>query len=154
MFIPSESELKQKVKLVEVPVTGSYWAQVGDLRRKKNYSVIVRVPEKFNKSDLRRATPKVLENAEEYGDFIYMRTFEQAGEAKKIKDTVALSKLYSDGELKRFAKLREQQKDGIAAERKAMGDIEKGIAGDTSDYDPDTGLPPVINDGPIDDEQE
>lgn len=61
--------------------------------------------------------------------------------------------MYSDRELQRFAKFRKEAAADARAESKSRGDLDKGIPGDTSDIDPDTGLPPVINDGPADDEE-
>lgn len=153
-YIPTEKELSKKVKLVEVPVKGSYWAGTGDgNRRKKNYKIAVLVQEDFTKSDLKRATPKALEESDEFSDFIYMRTFEQDGTPKKTTKTAALRDLYSERELRRFAKLRDEAKEDAREENKYRGDIAKGIAGDTTEYDPDTGLPPVIDDIPDDEEE-
>ncbi len=155
-FIPTEKELKAKVKLVEVVVKGSYIAAI-DERRKvaRNYKVKVLVPEGFTKSDIKRLTPRVLLEHKDYGDFIMMRTFNQEGAAKATDKTIVRKELYSDRELARFARLREEIDADAKSESKERGDTKRGISGDTTEYDPDTGLPPVINDdGDGDDEED
>lgn len=152
-YIPTEKELKQKVKLVSVPVKGEYIAAIDEKRKvSRRYKVDVLVPEGFNKSDLKRQTPRVLREHKDFIDFVSMRTFFQDGTAKKTEKTIVRQELYSDRELARFAKFRKEAAQDARLEQKARGDLDKGISGDTSDYDPDTGLPPVVNDGPSDDE--
>ncbi len=146
-YIPSEKELRQKVKLVEINVKGAYMAAIDERRKtSRNYKVKVLVPEGFTKSDIKRATPKILAEHKDYPDFVFMRTFVQDGAAKKTDKEIVRRELYSDRELQRFAKFRAEADKDAKQEGKARGNIEKGIPGDVSDIDPDTGLPPVIND--------
>lgn len=148
-YIPTEKELKTKVDLVEIEVEGEYLARIDEKRRtSKRYSVKVKVPKKFTLSDVKRLTPKTLDK--KHDDFMYMRTFEVSGKPKDIKEKVELQELYSARDLSRFKKARLEDKKADKAEKAGRGDLEKGIPGDTSDYDPDTGLPPVVNDGPED----
>jgi hypothetical protein len=145
-FIPTAKQLSEKLKLVEVTVHGEFIARIDDKRKtSKGYKLSVFVPEKFNKGDLKRATPRAL--AEKYpGEFVSMRTFEQVGAPKKSDKTALRSSIYSAREIERFAKLR---KEMIAAASKKRTVYENGIlVEDSSDVDPNTGLPPVINDGP------
>lgn len=140
-YIPTEAQLKDSVKLVEVTVFGEYIARIDERRKtSKRYEVKVNVPENFNKSDLKRATPKVLATHKDFGDFISMRTFTQEGAAKKTDKTIKRRDLYSIRELDRFKKLREE----IAREKKRER-AERAKYGDTSEYDDETGLPPVVN---------
>lgn len=149
-YIPTEKQLKSKVKLVQITVKGEYMAAIDERRKvSRRYKVDVLVPENFTKSDIKRQTPRVLREHKDYGDFVMMRTFHQEGTiAKKTDKTITLADLYSDRELARFAKFRKEAEADARTEKKARGDLDKGIPGDTSDIDPDTGLPPVINDGP------
>jgi hypothetical protein len=149
-YIPTEKDLAKKIKLVQIKVKGSYVAAIDERRKtKRNYSVEVMVPEGFNKSDIKRATPKVLMEHKDYPDFVFMRTFMHDGSAvKKTDKTITMRDLYSDRELERFKKFRAEVAKDKASEKKGRGDLDRGIPGDTSDIDPDTGLPPVINDGP------
>ncbi len=148
-YIPSEKQLSEKVKLVEVKVAGEYIARIDDKRKtSKGYEIVIHVPEKFNKSDIKRATPKAL-NAKFPGEFVSMRTFDQVGTSKKVEKTCIRRELYTKRELERFERLRKEIAKGRAGEiatHRALGD--------TSDYDPKTGLPPVINDGPEEDEED
>jgi len=146
-YIPTEKELKSKVKIVEVPVKGQYIAAIDEKRKvSRSYKIVVEVPEGFTKSDLKRQAPRVLREHDKYVDFVAMRTFEQDGTPKKTTKQVVLSSLFSQRELDRFAKFRKEQQADKANENKARGDKDKGIPGDVSDYDPNTGLPPVFND--------
>lgn len=147
-YIPTEKQLAEKVKLVEITVFGEYIARIDERRKtSKRYEVKVLVPENFTKSDVKRATPKMLITGKEFGDFVSMRTFEQTGAAKKTDKTITRRDLYTLRELDRFKKLRAEMKKADEAERR---DREK--YGDTSDYDRKTGLPPVINEPEDDDE--
>ena len=151
-YIPTEKELKQKVPMVEVPVKGEYIAAIDERRKTiRRYRITVLVPAGFTKSDLKRQTPRVLREHADYVDFVVMRTFFQDGVAKKTTKEMTLASMYSERELARFAKLRKEVDADARAEAKQRGDTQKGIPGDTSEYDPDTGLPPVINDFPTDD---
>lgn len=153
-YIPTEKELKARVKLVSVPVKGEYMAAIDEKRKvSRRYKVDVLVPEGFTKSDLKRLTPRVLREHKDYVDFVMMRTFYQDGTAKKTEKTMVRADLYSDREIARFTKFRKEQAADGKRERAAMGDRDAGKPGDTSEYDPDTGLPPVVNDGPADDEE-
>lgn len=146
-YIPTDKELKQKTELVEVTVKGSYIAAIDERRKTaRRYTVQVLVPKNFTKSDLKRQTPRVLLEHKEYPDFVMMRTFEQTGKVIKTNKTIKLESLYSDRELNRFKKMRNEIAKDAKAERSGRGNLDKGISGDTSDIDPDTGLPPVIND--------
>lgn len=148
-YIPSEKELAKKVKLVEVPVKGEYIAAIDERRKtSRRYNVKVLVQEGFTKSDLKRQTPRVLREHKDFEDFVAMRTFQQDGPAKKTDKTIVLRELYSDREIARFSKFRKEVEADGRSERKNRGDLDKGIPGDVSEIDPDTGLPPVINDGP------
>lgn len=150
-YIPSESDLKKRVKMVKIYVKGEYMAAIDERRKvSRRYRVDVLVPENFTKSDIKRLTPRVLAEHPDYGDFVFMRTFHQDGKPAKSEKTMVMANLYSDRELARFAKIRKDEQKEKAAEKKAMGNVDEGIPGDISEYDPDTGLPPVINDGPID----
>ncbi len=150
-YIPTDKELKAKVKVVAVPVKGTYIAAIDERRKtSRNYKVTVEVPEKFTKSDLKRMTPRVLREHKDFEDFVSMRTFQQDGPPKKTDKTTLLSAMYSERELTRFAKFRKEMDADRRAEAKGRGDLDKGIAGDVSEIDPDTGLPPVINDDPAD----
>lgn len=152
-YIPTDKDLKSKVKLVEVPVKGRYMAAIDERRRvSRNYKIKVLVPEGFTKSDLKRLTPRALAEDPSTPDFVFMRDFYQDGTAKKTTKTMKLADLYSARELSRFDKFRKELDQDIKAERKARGDVTKGVAGDTSDIDPDTGLPPVFNDEPAEEE--
>lgn len=152
-YIPTEKELKQKVKLVSVPVKGDYIAAIDEKRKvSRRYKVEVMVPEGFTKSDLKRQTPRVLREHKDYVDFVSMRTFYQDGTAKKTEKSITRQDLYSDREIARFTKFRKEAAMDARNEQKARGNLDKGIAGDTSDYDPDTGLPPIVNDFPVDEE--
>lgn len=153
-YIPSEKDLAKKVKVVEVPVKGDYIAAIDERRKtSRRYKVTVEVPENFTKSDLKRLTPRVLREHKDYEDFVAMRTFQQDGAPKKTTKTMALKEMYSDREIQRFAKFRKEAALDAKKERSSRGDLDKGIPGDVSEIDPDTGLPPVINDGPADDEE-
>jgi hypothetical protein len=148
-YIPTEKDLKQKVKLVSVPVKGDYIAAIDERRKtSRRYKVDVMAPEGFTKSDLKRLTPRVLREHKDYGDFVSMRTFYQDGTPKKTEKTVVRGDLYSDREIARFARFRKEFEADAKNEGRARGNLDKGIPGDTSDYDPDTGLPPVVNDTP------
>jgi hypothetical protein len=152
-YIPTEKQLKSKVKLVSVPVKGEYTAAIDEKRKvSRRYKVDVLVPEGFTKSDLKRQTPRVLAEHKDYVDFVFMRTFFQDGTAKKTDKTIVLAELYSDRELERFSKFRKEADMDKRNEQKARGNLDKGIPGDVSDIDPDTGLPPVFNDSNSDDE--
>lgn len=152
-YVPTEKELKSKVKLVEVPVRGEYIAAIDERRKvSRRYEVVVLAPEGFSKSDLKRLTPRVLREHKDYGDFVMMRTFIQNGTPKKTDKTITLASLYSEREINRFAKFRKELDADARADQKARGNIDKGIPGDVSEYDEDTGLPRVVNDGPADEE--
>lgn len=152
-YIPTEKQLKSKVKLVQIKVKGSYIAAIDERRKTaRNYSVDVLVPEGYTKSEIKRLTPRVLREHKDFPDFVSMRTFQQDGTAKKTEKTIVLAELYSDRELARFSKFRKEVDADARADKKSRGNIEKGIPGDVSDIDPDTGLPPVINDGAEDEE--
>ncbi len=153
-YIPTEKELKQRVKLVSVPVKGEYIAAIDEKRKvSRRYKVDVLVPEGFNKSDLKRQTPRILREHKDFVDFVSMRTFYQDGTAKKTEKTIIRCDLYSDREIARFTKFRKEAATDAKRERASMGDKETGKPGDVSEYDPDTGLPPVVNDGPADDDE-
>lgn len=153
-YIPTEKELKQKVKLVQISVKGEYMAAIDEKRKvSRRYKVDVLVPEGFTKSDIKRATPKVLREHKDFVDFVMMRTFFQDGVAKKTEKSIVRQELYSDREIARFAKFRKEAAQDLKKERASMGDKERGVPGDVSEYDPDTGLPPVVNDGPVEDEE-
>lgn len=148
-YIPTEKQLTEKVKLVEITVFGDYIARIDDRRKtSRRYEVKVLVPEKYTKSDIKRATPKTLLESKEYKDFVSMRTFEQSGAAKKTDKTITRRDLYTMRELERFKKLRSEMLKNKQKESK-----ERRALGDTSDYDETTGLPPVINDGPVDEDE-
>jgi hypothetical protein len=152
-YIPTEKQLKAKVKLVQISVKGEYMAAIDERRKvSRRYKVDVLVPENFTKSDIKRQTPRVLAEHKDYGDFVFMRTFFQDGPAKKTDKTKVLADLYSDRELARFGKFRKEAAIDAKKENAARGDIDKGKPGDVSEIDPDTGLPPVINDGPEDED--
>ncbi len=154
-YVPSEKELKQKVKLLEITVKGDYIAAIDERRKvSRRYEVKVQVPEGFTKSEIKRLTPRVLREHKDYADFVSMRTFQQVGTAKKTDKTITRKELYSDRELARFDKFRAEIARDAKQESKSRGDLDKGIPGDTSEIDPDTGLPPVINDEPGDDQEE
>lgn len=153
-YVPTEKELKSRVKLVAVPVRGEYIAAIDERRKvSRRYEVIVEAPEGFTKSDLKRLTPRVLREHKDYGDFVMMRTFIQNGTAKKTEKTIVLASLYSEREINRFSKFRKELAADARADKAVRGDIDKGVPGDTSEYDEDTGLPRVVNDGPADDEE-
>jgi hypothetical protein len=154
-YIPTEKELKQRVKLVEVQVKGEYMAAIDEKRKvSRRYVVKVLVPEGFNKSDLKRQTPRVLREHKDYVDFVMMRTFHQDGAAKKTDKTIVRADLYSDRELLRFEKFRKDAAMDAKKEKLAQGNVDRGVPGDVSEYDPDTGLPPVINDEPDEEPEE
>ena len=141
--IPTEKELNENLKLVEVQVKGLYIAMLDEKRRcSRTYKTKVLVPTKFNKSDLKRMTPKVL--MDELDDFVSMRTFEQA-DAKVVKTDKTMKRrdMYSAIELQRFERLRNEELR-LKRAREAGGEVRSGIQ-DNTEYDPDTGLPPVIN---------
>jgi hypothetical protein len=147
-YIPTEKQLSEKVKLVEITVFGEYIARIDERRKtSKRYEVKVLVQEGYNKSDIKRATPKILITSKDFGDFVSMRTFEQVGTAKKTDKTMVRRDLYTLRELDRFKKLRAEIKKEQDAERKT-----RARYGDTSEYDEKTGLPPVINGGAEDDD--
>ena len=155
-YVPTEKELKQRVKLLEITVKGTYIAAIDEKRKtSRRYTVKVKVPEGFTKSDIKRLTPRVLMEHKDYADFISMQTFIQDGKAIVTKETMVRSDLYSDRELARFAKFRKEVEADARIEQAARGNPDKGIAGDTTEYDPDTGLPKVINDDApaLDDEE-
>lgn len=146
-YIPTEKELNTAVKLVEITVKGTYIAaKEGGRKIRRPYETKVTVPDGFTKSDIKRITPRVLLEHNDYPDFVMMRTFEQTGRIEKTTKRMKLREFYSDREIARFARMRKKIDDSAKKEVKAMGDEERGIAGDTSEYDPDTGLPPVFND--------
>lgn len=153
-YIPSEKDLKKRVKLVQIKVKGQYMAAIDERRKvSRNYAVDVMVPENFTKSDIKRLTPRVLAEHKDYGDFVFMRTFHQDGNPKKSDKTILMADLYSERQLRQFSKFRKEAAQDAKKESSAKGDIDLGIPGDVSEYDPDTGLPPVINDGPQDEEE-
>ncbi len=140
--IPTEKQLQQKVKLVEVAVKGEYIARIDERRRtSRRYEIKVLVPEGFNKSDLKRATAKTLLEHKDFEDFITMRTFEQSGKATATKETRKLADFYNMRELERMKRARQKELQEDAKER---GDAKLGKSGDTSDYDDKTGLPALI----------
>lgn len=148
-YIPTEKQLAEKVKLSEITVTGEYIARIDERRKtSRRYEIKVMVPQDFTKSDIKRLTPKALAVSKEYGDFVSMRTFHQEGPAKKTEKTIVRKDLYREHELARFKKLRTEMQKG----RRAEVDERKRL-GDTTEYDEKTGLPPVINDGPVNDEE-
>ena len=142
--IPSEKDLDNQVKLVEIKVTGEYIARIDDKRRtSRRYEIAINVPEGYSLSDIKRQTPKALMESKEYTDFITMRTFEQApAKPKKTDKTIRLRDFYSQREIERFSKLRKHVKADKAEEMKARRGS-PGMAADDSDYDPETGLPPL-----------
>ena len=143
-YIPTDRELRQKVRLVEIKVEGSYIAAIDERRKvSRKFKVEVLVPENFTKSDVKRLTPHVLMEHKEYPDFVTMRTFEQKGPIKKTDKTVLLSELYSDRELTRMKRARARRADDDDGDE-AMPRVSANVA-DTTEYDPDTGLPPFIN---------
>ena len=147
-FIPTEKQLADKVKLVEISVKGEYIARIDERRKtSRRYNIKVLVPEKFTKSDIKRATPKALNEHKDTPDFVSMRTFEQDGPAKKTEKTITRRDLYTLRELERFKKVRNDLARSRGVEKKTRASL-----GDTSEYDEITGLPPVINDGPEDEE--
>lgn len=139
-YIPTDSDLKKQVSLVEIEVSGEYIARIDEKRRTtRSYKIKVLVPQGYNKGDIKRLTPRQLMKDKE-GDFIALRTFEETGGPKKTEKKAALSTLYSSRELARFSKLNgefKKERDRESDERRQLGD--------TSQYGND-GLPPVIND--------
>lgn len=143
--IPTEKELAQKVKLVEVKVRGEYIARIDERRKtSKKYDIVVEAPERFTKSDLKRLTPRALIADDKIQDFVSMRTFDSYGTPKKTNKTMTRRDIYTQRELNRFDKIRRE-----AAKQRRQELIERRTLGDTSDYDENTGLPPVINEGPL-----
>lgn len=144
--IPTEAYLNQKVKLVLLRVKGDYIARIDERRRtSRRYEVDIHVPEGFTPSEVKRATPRVLLEHKDYGDFITMRTFEFEGKGKKTDRTAQRKDFYREKDLRRFAKLREEAARELAARGKRYEDGGVALA-DTTEYDDETGLPPVIND--------
>lgn len=141
--IPTEKELAIKVKLVEVKVKGRYIARVNEKSTlSKNYEVTVLMPEGFILSDVKRHTPKAIK--EKYEDFVTMRDFYPQDKGKKTDKVVSRRDLYSDYELERFKKIRDEERRAQAEEQKMRKRIGVGTAADTSDYDAETGLPPLV----------
>lgn len=144
-YIPTERELRQKVRLVEINVEGSYIAAI-DERRKvpRKYKVAVLVPENFTRSDIKRLTPRSLMEHKDYPDFVMMRTFEQKGAVKKTDKTVTLSDLYTDRELSRMKRARARTSIHDDDAEAVPSRVTSNVA-DTTEYDPETGLPAFIN---------
>lgn len=145
-YIPTEKDLNTTVKLVDVKVKGRYIARLNEKATvSRNYEIQVLLPEGFTLSDVKRQTPKVLK--EKLEDFLTMRDFYPQDKGKKTDKTVKRRDLYTEFELERFAKLRADAKKAEREEAniRRLQAGQTGIAGDTSEYDPETGLPPVIN---------
>lgn len=142
-YIPTEKELRQKVKCVSVKVTGQYIAMIDERRRtSRKYDVSVVVPEKFTSADLKRATAKTLLEHPDMGDFVTMRTFERAdNKVVPVKEPRQLSDFYS---LRALDRMKRQREAEAKEESKARGNVDKGISGDTSEYNPRTGLPDLV----------
>lgn len=145
--IYTQKQLDSTVKCVEVEVKGSYIARVNDrMREVKPYKIKVLLPEKFTKSDLKRqAARTLLADDKDHPQFLTMRTFEQAGKPTASKSTKKLRDFFSYQELERMERLRLEAEKAAKEEKKARGNIAKGIAGDTSEYDEKTGLPPLVD---------
>lgn len=146
--IPSEKDLDQKVKLVQIKVTGEYIARIDDKRNtSKHYEIDVLVPERFTLSDVKRQTPKALQSSKDFTDFVFMREFHVAdGNPKKTEKTATRRSLMTPRELVRIQKLRrealeDQKKE--AARRGIRTDAGVSLQDDTN-YDPKTGLPPLV----------
>jgi hypothetical protein len=143
MKVYSEQELDKTVKVLSQKVQGEYIARIDDKRKTtRGYEVEIEVPDGFNLSHVKTATRQALAESKDYPDFVYMRTFECAGNAKDSTKRSPLRKVLSREKLalnKRFQEraLREAAKNKKSA-RKVGGVIE-----DESDYDAN-GLPPVI----------
>ena len=140
---PSERELDSQVKLVEVMVKGNYIAMVDKHTTvKKRYEIAVLVPEKWTMSDIKRLTPQALIDSKEFTGFRALSTFEPAPKGKATGKTAKLRELYTDRQIEKFAKHRRNAKEDKAAEVKARRGS-AGVAKDDSEYDPETGLPPL-----------
>lgn len=131
-YIPSEKELEQTVKLVEVNVEGEYIARIDEKRKTtRAYKVTVQVQEGHNKSDIKRLVPAAIR--EKHEDFVSMRTFYPKGKPKATSEKCKLKDLYNDMELARFAKQRLKRQKELDA-----------LAHD-EDIDPNTGMPHFVD---------
>lgn len=144
MYVPTVRELEDKLKLVEIEVEGQYIAMIDEKRRTSRiYKTKLLVPEGFTKSEIKRLVPKQLQK--EKDDFMSLRTFQQVGDkATKTEKTMKRKELYSSVELARFEKLRADE-ERMEALRRGGGSVVRGGVQDDTEYDPNTGLPPVIN---------
>ena len=144
MYVPTKKELEDKLRLVEIEVEGQYIAMIDEKRRTSRiYKTKLLVPEGFTKSEIKRLVPKQLQKEKE--DFMSLRTFNQVGDkATKTDKTMKRKDLYSSVELARFEKLRADEERMEELQRGGGSVISGGVRDDT-EYDPNTGLPPVIN---------
>jgi hypothetical protein len=146
LHVPTEKELNARVKLVEVTVRGDYIARIDEKRKTtRPYTIKVKVPEGFSRSDVKRLTPPALRDSEKHPDFIIMRTHTCDGKATPTKETIKRRDLYTAHDLARFERVRVQAlKEG--RNEQALRNHQRAAGGisDTSDYDPRTGLPPLV----------
>lgn len=146
-WIPSEKELNSKVKMLEVDVEGQYLAQLDERRRaSRQYKIKVRVPEGYTAAHVKHLTPLALRA--KFDDFMGMRTFKVTGKPVATKDTMVLKDLYTESQMKRFAKKRLKRAVAERAARQRYHDANGTLEGYS--YDPDTDMPKFAHDPAID----
>lgn len=143
--IPTREYLNQSVRVVEVEVEGTYIAFIDEKRRtKKRYKCKVMAPEGFNMSEIKRVTPKALK--EQYEDFYAMREFEVKGNPKTTDKKMKRSTMYSRVELQSFERLWDKfEREQDLLRNQSSLNPRAGAVGDTTEYNPDTGLPDFSN---------
>lgn len=145
-WIPSEKELNSKVKMVEVQVTGLALVYLDEKRRaSRPYTAKVLVPENYTPAHIKYLTPDKLR--ETMPEFWGMRTFKVVGKPAATKETRILKELYTEGQLKRFAKKRLKRNEAERRARKMYQDAHGSMEG--YNYDPDTDMPRFADSGDI-----
>jgi hypothetical protein len=146
-WIPSDKELNSKVKMVQVEVEGQYLAQLDERRRtSRTYKIKVLVPEGFTMAHVKHLTPLALREAKD--DFMGMRTFKVLGKPAATKESIILKELYTEFQLRRFAKKRLKRAVAEKAARQRYFDANSTLEGFT--YDADTDMPKFAHDPAID----
>lgn len=148
-FIPGKDDYNKTVAVVEVEVSGQYVAAVGDRGKvAKKYKIVLRVPQGFTASDLKRLIPRqLMKDEDKYADFVGLRTFELNTEKapRRVpadpKAPFKLGDFYNEMDRKRFDRLRTGREAYIKQEKSKYLQLYGSLEG----FDEATGMPAFDN---------
>lgn len=138
----TEKQLNEKVAVVEVPVSGRYIAMIDDKRKTvRDYKIMLQLPKDWDKTDVKNMTPLALSKSNDYEDFFALKTHYEDKDGQLPTDKKMKRKEFmTERMLRKNARAMERLRKAEASEMR-----ERASLGDTSEYDPRTGLPYVVN---------